>query len=178
MSHKITEAKDMLLQEGKRLLIEEGYRNFSIRNVVNGCGLSTGTFYNNFKTKEELATKILYMDWEAMLNSMDSIKAEDESFKNKLNDVYLLLRDFFSNYKDIFFEMLIERVPERSSNIEIKEAFCERLVPIINSERESGGITCDIDDRKLSYLILQNFIYMSKEDYITFEDFFRCLKLK
>jgi AcrR family transcriptional regulator len=175
LSHKIDEAMLRLVTVGRKILIEEGYENFNIRKLVNICGISIGTFYNNFSSKQELTIEILNTDWREILDTIDIISPSELSFKEKLQDIYLLVHDFFHNYKSVFIEMMIEDNIEKNKNMEIKKSFCDRMRALLQAEIDKGTIKIDIDAVKMAYIILQNFIYMSKEDYLSFDEFYQCI---
>lgn len=177
MSHKINEARDNLLAEAKKMLIEYGYNQLNIRTLVKNCNISIGTFYNNFNSKGDLVINILNNDWNEILTTIDNISPVQLPFREKLESIYSSVHDFFRNYKNIFIEILIADNLGKSNNLETKKSFCDRMSALINSEINKGAIKVSLSADKLSYIILQNFIYMSKEDYITFEDFYYCLNI-
>lgn len=177
MSHKINEARDNLLAEAKKLLIENGYNQFNIRTLVKNCNISIGTFYNNFNSKEDLVITILNNDWKEILNTIDDIGSTQLCFRKKLEAIYSSVHVFFHSYKNIFIEILMADNLGKGSNLETKKSFCDRMSVLINSEIDTGSIRAKLPPDKLSYIILQNFIYMSKEEYITFEDFYDCLNI-
>lgn len=177
MSHKIDEARDRLLCEAKKVLISDGYRNLNIRSLVSSCKISIGTFYNNFQSKEDLAVTLLNSDWKIILDAIDQIGPQNLSFEGKLRKIYLLIHDFFKNYKNVFLDIMAESSAGKNGNAEIKRAFCEKMGTLIQSEIDCGNIRISVDAAKLAYFILQNFIYMGKEDYLSFDEFYRCLNL-
>lgn len=177
MSHKINDARERLLTEGKKILIESGFDRLNIRKLVKRCGIATGTFYNNFRCKEELTVEILKIDWNQIINSIDNVSSMQIQFKSKLEKIYSLVYAFFHNYKNVFIEMLMKSTPAKNNNIEIKRTFCNKMSCLLKSEIANGTLRTSLDTDKLSYIILQNFIYMSKEDYITFDEFYQFLNL-
>lgn len=177
MSHKINDAREHLLIEGKNMLVKSGFDRLNIRTLVENCGIAIGTFYNNFSGKEELTVEILKTDWDQILNSIDQVASMQLPFKSKLEKIYSLVREFFHNYKNIFIEMLMKSIPVRNNNVEIKMSFCNKLSDLLETEISSGTIHTKLNSDKLAYIILQNFIYMSKEDYISFDEFYQLLDL-
>lgn len=172
MSHKIDDASEKLMAEGKKMLIEAGFEQLNIRKLVQCCSIAIGTFYNNFSCKEELTVEILKADWEQIINSIDTVATMQLPFKSKLEQIYSLVHEFFHNYKNVFIEMLMKSTPVKDNNIEIKTTFCNKLSQLLKTEIANGTLRTTLDTDKLSYIILQNFIYMSKEDYITFDEFY------
>lgn len=59
-----------LLQEAKRLFIEQGYETTTTRQVAKACGVSIGTVFAHFSDKSALLKAILYQDIEQALNDV------------------------------------------------------------------------------------------------------------
>ena len=59
--------REALLESGKQEFLTRGYEAASLRSICKGAGLTTGAFYNQFKTKEDLFCAIV----EPMLAELD-----------------------------------------------------------------------------------------------------------
>lgn len=51
---KSKETKERIFQAAKRILQKEGYDSLSIKNICEEAGVSNGSFYHHFKTKDDL----------------------------------------------------------------------------------------------------------------------------
>ncbi len=51
---KSQETKEKIFQAAKRILRKEGYEALSIKNICEEAGVSNGSFYHHFKTKDDL----------------------------------------------------------------------------------------------------------------------------
>mgnify|MGYP002516402318 CR=1 FL=1 len=51
---KSLETKTRIFQAAKRILKKNGYENLSIKNICEEAGVSNGSFYHHFKTKDDL----------------------------------------------------------------------------------------------------------------------------
>ena len=51
---KSKETKEKIFQAAKRILLKKGYEELSIKNICEGAGVSNGSFYHHFKTKDDL----------------------------------------------------------------------------------------------------------------------------
>ena len=51
--------RELILQEGSRLIEDRGFRGVSIQDITESAGLSVGSFYNYFQSKEELYLTII-----------------------------------------------------------------------------------------------------------------------
>jgi len=50
--------KRIILETAKRLFVEKGYFNTSMRDIAREAGVSTGALYHHFESKEEIAGEI------------------------------------------------------------------------------------------------------------------------
>lgn len=53
-ARKVQSTKDLILDKAQELILERGYENVSIDDIVSACGLTKGAFYYNFKSKKDL----------------------------------------------------------------------------------------------------------------------------
>ncbi|WP_454743547.1 TetR/AcrR family transcriptional regulator [Cupriavidus necator] len=53
------EGRQLILDTAARLFREEGYATTSLRNIAAECGVTTGSIYHHFGSKEEIVTEVL-----------------------------------------------------------------------------------------------------------------------
>ncbi|WP_454830989.1 TetR/AcrR family transcriptional regulator [Paraburkholderia xenovorans] len=53
------EGRQLILDTAARLFREEGYANTSLRDIAAECGVTTGSIYHHFGSKEEIVTEVL-----------------------------------------------------------------------------------------------------------------------
>ena len=51
---KSKETKEKIFQAAKNILQKKGYEELSIKNICEEAGVSNGSFYHHFKTKDDL----------------------------------------------------------------------------------------------------------------------------
>ena len=51
---KSQETKEKIFQAAKKILQKNGYEKLSIKNICEEAGVSNGSFYHHFKTKDDL----------------------------------------------------------------------------------------------------------------------------
>ena len=51
---KSRETRAKIFQAAKRILQKQGYEQLSIKNICEEAGVSNGSFYHHFKTKDDL----------------------------------------------------------------------------------------------------------------------------
>jgi TetR/AcrR family transcriptional repressor of nem operon len=59
-----TESKEKLLATARTLFLERGYPATSLNDLVAGVGVTKGSFFHHFKSKEELALEVLLLEFE------------------------------------------------------------------------------------------------------------------
>lgn len=64
--------RETLLEEGLKLLKEEGYEHFSLRKLARRCQVSHNSPYRHFKDKEDLITHIARRGFEGFALSMEA----------------------------------------------------------------------------------------------------------
>src|SRR5438477_12300058 len=57
--------RDNLLDAGRKVMFERGYRGAGVRDIVSEAGAPQGSFTNHFRTKEAFASEVLerYFDY-------------------------------------------------------------------------------------------------------------------
>ena len=85
---KSKETKDKIFRAAKNILQKKGYDHLSIKNICEEAGVSNGSFYHHFKTKDDLLS--YYIEEQPNINPdlLDVPKSADE-VKSAIVYVYL-----------------------------------------------------------------------------------------
>ncbi len=85
---KSKETKEKIFEAAKRILQKNGYENLSIKNICEEAGVSNGSFYHHFKTKDDLLS--YYIEDQPSINPelLAMPKNKDEA-KTAIVEVYL-----------------------------------------------------------------------------------------
>lgn len=104
---KSRETKEKIFQAAKRILQKKGYEELSIKNICEEAGVSNGSFYHHFKTKDDLLS--YYIEDQPTVN-IELLEAPENvsQVKEGIIQVYLnyveycreLGVDFISGYYD------------------------------------------------------------------------------
>src|SRR5580704_15795950 len=70
ISHRKHDPREMLLLSGGRLFQDVGYVQASIYRIASAVNVPKGTFYNYFRSKEELASRLVDRQFDALHNSL------------------------------------------------------------------------------------------------------------
>jgi TetR/AcrR family transcriptional repressor of nem operon len=70
ISHRDYDQREMLLRAAGKLFQDVGYVQASIYRIASAVNVPKGTFYNYFRSKEELASRLVDRQFEALHNSL------------------------------------------------------------------------------------------------------------
>ena len=95
---------EKMLSTGKEILLKGSYKDLTIRNIAEICGVSVGTVYNCFPSKEMLVAAIMLQDWNELLKKAEYETAAAKSCSDGLETVFNTVRKFVLVYQGIFEE--------------------------------------------------------------------------
>lgn len=85
---KSKETKERIFQAAKRILQKSGYEELSIKNICEEAGVSNGSFYHHFKTKDDLLS--YYIEDQPSINpDRLELPKNKEDAKEAIIHVYL-----------------------------------------------------------------------------------------
>jgi len=84
ISHREHDPREMLLLSGGRLFQDVGYVQASIYRIASAVNAPKGTFYNYFKSKEDLASRLVDRQFEALEESLR--RSTDHSASDQLKE--------------------------------------------------------------------------------------------
>lgn len=123
---KSRETKEKIFKAAKRILQKKGYEELSIKNICEEAGVSNGSFYHHFKTKDDLLS--YYIEDQPkidpdLLETPDSI----EGVKQGIIQVYM---NYVKYCRELGVEFMAEYYDTKNQalNAAIRE---ERPYPII-----------------------------------------------
>ena len=102
---KSRETREKIFRAAKRILEKKGYEELSIKNICEEAGVSNGSFYHHFKTKDDLLSYYIEEQPSVDADCLE-LPANAEEAKTAIIHVYLnyvkycreLGLDFVSNY--------------------------------------------------------------------------------
>ncbi len=140
----IENVRGKLLDEARRQIEENGYKETTVRSVAAALSIGLGTLYNYFESKDMLVASFMLEDWsESMAEMRESIDCCADSYE-KLRLIYEGLRAFSEKHKKLFSDpsakktfahTMQERHPLLISQIS------SIILPIVSAS--------DIEDKKL-----------------------------
>ncbi|MGF1457385.1 MAG: TetR/AcrR family transcriptional regulator [Alphaproteobacteria bacterium] len=85
--------RQAILDAAKRVFSEQGYGATTVRDIIRGTGLASGTFYNYFKSKEEVFEALMDQNALAVRPQLKEVRAGAPSFAVFLEGMF---RTFFT----------------------------------------------------------------------------------
>ncbi len=89
VSHREHDPREMLLLSGSKLFQDVGYVQASIYRIASAINAPKGTFYNYFRSKEELASRVLDRQFEALRESLSRSAGHSASHQLKKHCTFL-----------------------------------------------------------------------------------------
>ena len=84
----MSEKRELLLIEASKLIESRGYRNVNIQDITESAGISVGTFYNHFSSKDDLYITILRNLEKKGIERAERIVSRYHSPINKIRALY------------------------------------------------------------------------------------------
>jgi AcrR family transcriptional regulator len=77
--HRDSKKREAVLAAGKSLFARKGYHATGISDIRRETGLSTGTIYNYFASKEEILTSIVEEGWQDIFGDVSEMQRESRN---------------------------------------------------------------------------------------------------
>ena len=91
ISHRGHDSREMLLLSAGKLFQDVGYVQASIHRIASAVNVPKGTFYNYFKSKEELAARLVDRQFEALRESLSRATGHGASHQLKEHCSFLAI---------------------------------------------------------------------------------------
>ncbi|MGM7721356.1 TetR/AcrR family transcriptional regulator [uncultured Metabacillus sp.] len=131
-----------IIEAGMSLFAKKGYSSTSIQEIVDACGISKGSFYLYFKSKEALLLAAFKYQFQSIQSKLDSLKIKDltprETF---IAQLVAQLEEIQKNKEFIIMQIREQTIPINSEvelfirkiSAEISSFYHESLIKIYGS---------------------------------------------
>ena len=133
-----------LLEETRRQIEENGYKETTVRSVAAALSIGLGTLYNYFESKDMLVASFMLEDWNKAMVEMRERLGLSISSHEKLKFIFEGLRDFSESHKKLFTDESAQKVFAHTMHERhplLISQISAMVLPIV-----SGS---DIEDKKL-----------------------------
>jgi AcrR family transcriptional regulator len=102
--------KQLIMEKATELFAKQGFEATSIQQITEQCGISKGSFYLSFKSKDELLTEMLDHFFMEITTETDQLVNSNKNDAQLLFKFYQLMFHFFAKHAD-FAKVLIKEMP-------------------------------------------------------------------
>lgn len=102
MAKIIENLHSTILTVGKRILLEDGYEQMTLRRVAGECGIAAGTIYNYFPSKDILVATIMLEDWQRLLEKAKPELSQDETAIAGIERIFDIVREYTCIYQRVW----------------------------------------------------------------------------
>lgn len=130
------ERKEEIISVSSEFFYEKGYYQTSVSAIIDKIGISKGTFYYYFKSKEELLDSLVEKKTQEAFEIIEKVTSDPNlGALERLNKVYEVSRSWQSTNLELIRTIL--RVMYREENILLKQKMQERSVAVLTPLFES-----------------------------------------
>ncbi|XJZ28963.1 TetR/AcrR family transcriptional regulator [Bacillota bacterium Lsc_1132] len=151
--------RDKITEQSIKLFVKKGFTETSIQDIVDALGVTKGTFYYYFTSKEELLMNIHLCYINDMLSQQERIlKDESKNSKQKLFDIIFMLisniktqgpaaKIFFREMRNLSKERLALIIPKR-------DQFRFNMEKLVRDGIKKGEFRSDLNPSIVTFGIL------------------------
>jgi AcrR family transcriptional regulator len=143
--------KNRIIENAISTFSKYGYDKSRMDDIAKTSGLSKGTLYLYFESKEELFNTISERNIDDLKNQLSKL------FDNK-EDLITCIQNFYSEFNDQRYKMFFETISESSRNRRLKQLMYQQrkkilqlIVDYLNIQKDRGYIRKDIELIDLAY---------------------------
>ena len=127
--------KVLLLETATQLFSENGYEATGVRDILQACGVSTGSFYHFFSSKESIFEAVIERYLQGYTERIGSIFTnEDKSFSARIN----LFFEELKKTSDGYYHKLQGYYMHESMQLLLHEQTLRRIHPYIRDALNTG----------------------------------------
>jgi Transcriptional regulator len=150
--------KAAIFEAGRELFLLKGFKDINVSDITNRAGVSVGTFYSYYTSKEKLFAEIYFRENEKTKRAMiDAVNLDDDpiaiatKFMSQIMDTLnsnLVLKEWYN--RDVAGNL--EKTYREQEN---KNDYfvCSFFKELLNKWRAEGRIRSDIDDSHILALL-------------------------
>jgi AcrR family transcriptional regulator len=153
---------ERLLHAAMKLFVKKGYKGSSVAEITKEAGLTRGSLYCHFETKEHLAREIIKLFEEKYLNSMmNYVEKEGKDASDKFQKMMRFNVWFAGEHPDLCLFMTVisaEMVGSRN-RLEpylksVYRKWSEFITGILKDGRRAGEFKREIDPQMMAWVII------------------------
>lgn len=155
MAYEKKALEKTILDIAEKQLFRYGYKNLNLNEVAKEAGISKVTLYKNFKSKYEVASRIIERLLENTDLEMSNLLQSELSLQDKMAQGIKIISNLYLKMDRDFLHDLEHSLPELWQRIdEIRKTREKMIEKLFIKAQNSGKIREDIDPQLLASLIM------------------------
>jgi len=164
---KDPKSKENIVRVAFILFLEKGYREVTIKNIMEATGLSKGAIYHHFTSKEEIYDATLQTYYFKILNN-DVVQKITGNFKKDIETLYHFAAELFSEIENLsekgldfpirnFFSFQLESETHekvRHQILETLEQYRKDIQNMVRHAMETNQIRKDLDVEAVAFQLI------------------------
>lgn len=171
------ERVERIVSAGKKVLLEKGYFETTIRDIAREAALSPGTIYYYFTGIDEIYSRICEEAFEIVLRLLNGARNDGSSVFDRLRSLAGAYFTFYSEYNDYFQLFIFHDRGYRKVGLErplvnrLDELSRQtvRILQEVIQEGIDGKEIVDVDSSKLAVLLwgsIEGLLFLDTRDYL------------
>ena len=169
--NKVVTSKEAILKAAKDIAYRDGISKLNIRGVASACGVSVGSIYNYFPTKDDLVVSVIEEFWKNIFERGMCDHHSKVCFIEFFEQIYMRFYDYLKIFKgDMLNQIaLLSRVDkEKGKSVESEYLYHIRRIMLHHLENDKN-INNDIWNEVFTKenfvaFVFQNMILMLKSN--------------
>ena len=157
--------REEIFQVAKEIFLKKGYSGMNMREIAKLSGVSIGTLYNLFGSKENLSLMIMRENLNKFLKDLETRVSNCRSDEEKVKIILAAVREFLILHEKSFKEIMISLIAKRERPF---RSFKKR--DILNKIVKT---MFNIEDDYLSQFIGEIIVLQARKDPSTDEKFYK-----
>ena len=158
-----TEKKLMIIQTATNEFANQGFDHANINTIAEKAGISVGSLYKYFESKQDLFLMTIHQGTEVLTNTLHSIVPSDKSFEEKCRELIQAIQKT-SREQHQLIRLYSELTSVGSSDLvkqlsyEIESISAHMYTELIKEGQRKGEIRTDLDPAMGAFLMDNLFI--------------------
>lgn len=139
--------KTRILDHAETRLLEQGFRGMRVDELARDVGISKRTLYEQFRTKEEMASEALTRLAQKLHEAIEEILREDRNEAERLHAMVLRISQTFARARPPFYRDL-ETTPALTQLVnECRDRCFERVEELVRAGIANGNFRRELNPR-------------------------------
>ena len=152
------EKQEWILSKATKEFASLGYRAANINTIAEKCGISVGSLYKYFGTKENLFLSACHQMADILKSGLELVDKTEGGFLKKVEKIIRLIQDYSRRYPDIihlYNEVTTQGNSELAAKLsgDMESVSAELYSRYISEAMDRGEISADLDVRMAAFCL-------------------------